>query len=86
MKINITEEETCQLKALAIRFGTTPEELVERFVSDLTDSSRCGGSDEHMGARGYVARAHIDISPHLTLEQLSEMDALYARASAAKNR
>ncbi len=85
--IDLTPEEAAQIKALAIRFGAKPSEILTRFASDLTGSLRTSGSDERTHALEYVQRAFFDkiecaYSPEegLTDEESEKMQRLHAEA------
>lgn len=56
VKINLSDEECKDLAALAGKKGVTVSELLQYFISDLTDSARSNGSDEREFARQYYDR------------------------------
>lgn len=62
IEIALTDAEAKDLCREAARRNTTPEQLIEDFIANLTDSSRSSGSDERMLAYEYVERCHYSYS------------------------
>ena len=56
--IDLTKDEYCELKAVAIMCSIPIREILEQFVADLTHSRRTGGSDERLLARRYIMRCN----------------------------
>lgn len=42
----LTPAQAAGLRARCAEFGVSPEELIARFIADLTDTAGTGGSDE----------------------------------------
>ena len=58
--VDLTLEESAEIKSLAICYGTTPKQILTQFASDITESLRTHGSDERDLAEQYVARTFLD--------------------------
>lgn len=56
LTISLPGPELAQLEALAAEWNTTPQQIAEAFLADLTGSSRNGGSDERLFARQWFDR------------------------------
>ena len=72
--LELTREEWAEMKALAIRYGTSATDILQGFASDLTFSNRCHGSDESDMARGYIKRRLTDRSLSGATDPLSESE------------
>ncbi len=57
MTITLTPAQHAGLRAEAAKFGVSPEQLIQRFVSDLTDTAGTGGSDERSLAQQWALRS-----------------------------
>ncbi len=60
LKIELTDDEVKDIFEKAGRAGISPEELIARFVSDLTCGCRSGGSDERDYASSWYDRSGFD--------------------------
>ncbi len=54
--LELTDKETAAFIEMCFRDGTTPTEVLEGFICDLTEAERTRGSDERMLATQYYER------------------------------
>lgn len=54
--LELTDKETAAFIEMCFRDGTTPAEVLEGFICDLTEAERTRGSDERMLATQYYER------------------------------
>lgn len=54
--LELTDKETTAFIEMCFRDGTTPAEVLEGFICDLTEAERTRGSDERMLATQYYER------------------------------
>lgn len=61
-KLRLSTADVKRLYDRAIIEGTTVENLLEKFVSDLVDGTYCTGGDESDLANDYVARCNYSVN------------------------
>ena len=59
--LELTEEDKKAFFEMCERDGTTPAEVLEGFICDLTEAERTRGSDERMLATQYYERCGYGI-------------------------
>lgn len=85
LTIEITKEEQLGLKALAIEKNTTPEKLVQQFVSEVTGSLRSNGSDEREYAEQWLNRT-LHRWEEMTNKERNKMERLQSAAYRERRR
>lgn len=83
--IEITKEEKLGLAALALEKNTTPEKLVQQFVSEVTGSLRSNGSDERMYAEQWLNRT-LHRWEEMTNKERNKMERLQSAAYSERRR
>jgi hypothetical protein len=86
VNVRLSNEERLGLKAIALRYGVKPEELVRRFVSDLTGSLDGGGSDEALHATAWLdRRMTLEAQQPVTPNRQRRVEKLQFLAYQARN-